>query len=88
MRISNRYVALTKVEEEAKEGFQAVQMIDGFVYKGRVHALPEAPVYIGNTPLAVGDIVCFAKGSPDTHEVTEDGLTMKLVVTDDILFVK
>jgi len=87
MQISNNYIVVTKLEEEAKEGFKAVEVQDNYVYKGKVTHIPEAPVYMGNKPVTVGDVVLFAKYSPDTHEIDVDGKKVKFVATNDILAV-
>lgn len=87
MKISNNYVAIEKIEEQPKEGFQTVEIQDSSTYKGRVVYLPEMPVCMGNTFVNIGDIVLFAKYSPDTHEITNDGRTIKFVSTRDLLAV-
>ncbi len=87
MQISNNYVAVQKVEEVEKEGFQAVEVQDNFVYKGKISHLPEAPVYLGNKQCAVGDIVLFHKYSPDTVEIEEGGQKYKFVKVVDLLAV-
>jgi len=83
MQISNKYIVVEKLEEEAKEGFKAVEVQDNFVYKGRVKLLPEIPVYLDNKQLAVGDIVVWAKYSPDTHDFEGD----KFISINDLLAV-
>lgn len=87
MQISNNYIALEKVEEEVKEGFQAVSVQDNTTYKGRVFLVGEAPIFMGNKQVAIGDIVLFAKYSPDTHDIEEDGKKLKFVKVTDILAV-
>lgn len=81
--INSRYILVEKVEETVKEGFQVAAVQDNFVYKGRVKQLPGAPVYIDNHILEVGDIVLFAKYSPDTHEIEGD----KFVKTEIVMSV-
>lgn len=86
MSINNKYVKVEKFEEETRdEGFQAVQVQDNFVYKGKVIEIPESPVYVDNHKIEVGDVVLFAKYSPDTHEITEKGKTVKFVRAEDLL---
>ncbi len=87
MKISNNYIAVEKLPEEEKTGFQSVDVQDNFLYKGKVYAMPETPVYMGNTPVAIGDTVVFAKYSPDTHEYKENGLDLKFVSVRDVLAV-
>lgn len=88
MQISNNYIVVEKVEEEVKEGFQTVSVQDSSVYKGKVITLPEAPVCMGNKFVTIGDIVLFAKYSPDTHEIDlENGKKVKFVKTSDVLAV-
>lgn len=83
MHISNKYIAVVKLEEEKKEGFETVQVQDNFIYKGKVVLLPEAPVFMGNKQVAIGDTVIFAKYSPDTHEIEDK----KFVSVNDVLAV-
>lgn len=86
MRLSNKYIAVEAVEKEKKEGeFEAVEVQDSFVYKGRVIGIPEAPVFLGNERVSEGDIVIWAKYSPDTHEIEEDGKKIKYVAVADII---
>jgi len=87
MVINNNYIVVKKVEKPPrKEGeFEEVEIVDSSVYKGEVIELPEIPVFIGNTRLDLGSIVMFAKYSPDTHEITEGGQTVKFIKITDIL---
>lgn len=87
MQISNKYILVEKLEEEAKDGFKTVEVQDNFVYKGKITGLPEIPVYMGNTPVQIGQIVLFAKYSPDTHEIDLDGKKVKFVAISDLLAV-
>lgn len=85
MQISDKYIVVERVEEEAKEGFKTVEVQDNYVYKGKVIIIPDNPVYIGNRGVALNDVVLFAKYSPDTHEMDYDGQRVKFVATSDIL---
>lgn len=85
MRLSNKYIAVEPVVEEPKEGFTTVTVQDSFIYKGRVIGIPEAPVFLGNQRIAEGDVVLFAKYSPDTHEIEEEGKKIKYVAVADII---
>lgn len=87
MTINAHYVAVTKVDEPKKEGFETVDVQDSFICKGKVHLLPDAPVYISNRQIFNDNIVLFAKYSPDTHEVEQDGVKMKFVNVNDLLAV-
>ena len=87
MQISNKYIVVEKLEEEAKEGFKTVDVQDNYVYKGKVTHIPEAPVYMGNKQVIQGDTVLFAKYSPDTHEIDLEGKKVKFVSVSDILAV-
>lgn len=88
MEISATHVLVKKVDEPKKEGeFQAVEIQDSFVYKGRIHRLPGETVYVGNRPISVGDVIVFAKYSPDTVEVELEGEKLKFVKRSDILAV-
>lgn len=83
MEININYVVVEKVDEPVAEGFKTVDVQDSFVYKGRITQLPAMHVYMCNKMLNVGDVVLFAKYSPDTFEVEK----MKFVKTTDLLAV-
>lgn len=87
MQISNNYIVVDKVEDEKKDGFQTISVQDSSVYKGKVINLPEAPVCMGNRFVNLGDIVLFAKYSPDTHEIDLEDKKVKFVKISDILCV-
>lgn len=87
MKISNNYVMVEKIKDPVVEGeFKVVEVQDNFVYKGKIKMMPESqPIYLGDTLVTVGDIVWFAKYSPDTHEIEFDGQKVKLVAVKDLL---
>lgn len=86
MQIHNNRVVIEKVEEEKKEGFQEVKVQDSSTFKGRVVALPEQPVWIGNKQLEKGDVLIFAQNSPDTHLIPDwEGKEVKFILVADIL---
>lgn len=87
MQISNKYLVVEKLEQEEKDGFKTVEVQDNYVYKARVKYLPSIPVFMTDTQLKIGDIVLFAKYSPDTHEVDLDGQKVKFVAISDLLAV-
>lgn len=86
--ISVNYVLVKKQEEEKKEGFQAVEVQDNFVYKGVIVQVPRGvPICLSNQQLGPGDVVLFAKYSPDTHEIDIEGVRHKFVNVRDLLAV-
>lgn len=85
MQVSNSYIAVEKIEKDVVEGFGKVEVVDDFVYRGRVVFIPEAPIHMGNDRVGVGDTILFAKYSPDTHEVEHEGKKYKFVSVRDIL---
>lgn len=89
MKILGDRVLVSKIEEEKKDGFQTVDVQDSFVYKGRVEQLSGG--YVTGTSLQglynVGDIILFAKYSPDTHEIEHDGKKYKVVEVKDVIAV-
>ncbi len=87
MQISANYVLVKKAPQIAKEGFNAVEAHDDFIYKGVIHLMPFDIVYISNHALVKGDTILFAKYSPDTMEIDIEGEKMKFVKKDDILAV-
>lgn len=87
MKISNHYVGVERVEVEEKDGFQRVDVLDKFWCEGRVVEIPETPVFMGNARVGIGDVILFAKYSPDTQEVELEGRKLKFIKIDDILAV-
>lgn len=84
--INSNYVLVGRFEEEVKEGeFQTIKPEDISTYQGIVLEVPEAPAYVGNTPLEVGNVVVFAKYSPNTHMIQREGKELKFVLIADIL---
>lgn len=81
MKILGNRVLVSKVGEEKKDGFQAVQVQDSFVNKGRVEKEGDTCAFNGS----VGDIILFAKYSPDTQEIEYEGKKMKIITVEDIL---
>lgn len=99
MKILGNRVLVSKVEEQKKEGeFHTVDIQDSFVYKGKVEMIgtktfhrsahgiyseinSETTEFEGKE----GDIVLFAKYSPDTQEIDYERKKMKIIKVDDIL---
>ena len=86
MNISNNYIAVEKLEEPKQEGFQTVEVQDSSIFKGRVKFMGDG-FYIGNKIVEVGDVVIFAKYSPNTHDIEHEGLKLKFVKAEDVLAV-
>jgi len=85
MILNSNYIAVERVYEPEKEGFQTVEVMDPSIFKGKVTHLPGQPVYLSNDTLSIGDIVLFAKYSPDTHEITIGDQVLKFINTRDLL---
>ena len=88
--ISAHYVVVKRYVEPVKEGFQTVEPGDNFVYKGIIVNLPDEPCYVSNRQLMRGDIVLFAKYSPDTFEIDDSTFyseKVKMVRRTDLLAV-
>lgn len=83
--INTNYVMVEPIEKPKTEGFTKVEVQDDFVYRAQVVQVPEAPTYVDNHRMAVGDVILFAKYSPDTHEVEQEGKKVKFVLVRDIL---
>jgi len=81
MTISNKYILVEQTKKESTKGFQPVEVQDDFLYKGRVCELPDIPVFVGNHQIEVGDIVLWAKYSPDTINIEDK----KFVAIEDLL---
>jgi len=82
MKILGDRVLVSKVEEPVKDGFQTVDVQDSFVNKGRVEQTSQ-----DYASIKVGDVVLFAKYSPDTQEIEHEGEKMKIVMVSDIIAV-
>ena len=93
MNILNGYILVEALPKEKKEGFDVVETQDNFVYKGKVVGVSDikptntiSSTYIPNdSEIKVGDVVLFAKYSPDTHEIDLDGRKVKFVKVTDVL---
>ncbi len=93
MQILGNRILVSKIEEEKKEGqFAVTELQDSFLYKGRVEQLgklisfTQSDAALSKT-ISNGDIVLFAKYSPDTHELDHDGKKMKIINVEDVLAV-
>ena len=78
MQINKGYLVVTKVEDKQEGSFETIQIQDSSTYKGKVKQSP-------NDDYKVGDIVLFAKYSPDTHDFDLEGERVKFVKLTDIL---
>lgn len=91
MKILGNRLLVSRVEEEKKEGFQTVEVQDNFIYKGKVEQVGEdtGMVWTGTSvaePLIkAGSIVLFAKYSPHTQDVENEGKRMKIIRMEDVL---
>ena len=89
MKILGNRVLVSRIEEEAKEGFATVDIQDSFIYKGRVEQVggESGSVWTGTSIdeplLKEGAIIYFAKYSPHTQDI--DG--MKVIRMEDIIAV-
>lgn len=87
MNIFNGYILVEALPKEKKEGFDIVETQDNFVYKGRVIGV-ENDDNVTETffnKIKIGDVVLFAKYSPDTHEIDFEGRKVKFVKLTDVL---
>lgn len=79
---------VSKVEEEKKEGFETVEVADSFIYKGKIEQIGDLQLEATALPsFNVGDIILFAKYSPDTHEANQGEQKLKIISVEDILAV-
>ena len=85
MKILGNRILVSKVEEEKKEGFQTVEVQDSFVNKGKVEQGGEENELSLSNGIKNGDIVLFAKYSPDTQEIEHEGKKMKIIRVEDVL---
>lgn len=77
---------MKKFEEEKKEGgFTTVEVQDNFVNKGVIVAMGLEASNNTSFLADVGDVVLFAKYSPDTHEIEVEGEKLKVINKDDVL---
>jgi len=87
MDIASTRILVRKAKQAEQEGFRTVEPTDDFIYKGEVVKLPCDTVYISNRVVSIGDVVLFAKYSPDTIEIDVEGEKMKFVMIADLLAV-
>lgn len=87
MQINSNYVVVEKLEQPVQEGFKTVEVQDNFVYKGKVIQAPMQTAFVDSHQITEGDIVMFAKYSPDTHEIDHEGKKVKFIKITDILAV-
>lgn len=95
MKILGNRILVSKLEEPAKEGFTTVDVQDSFVYKGKVEqiggtttdptVLAQFSTGVATTAIAIGDIVVFAKYSPDTQELDHEGVKYKVIKIEDVI---
>jgi len=97
MKIIGDRVLVERVEKEKSDGFETVDVLDDFVCKGRIVQVgvplnrPGMSMTFSTgltsteDDLAVGNVILFAKFSPDTQEVKVDGKELKTVATGDII---
>lgn len=81
MKILGNRVLVSRIAEEVKEGFNAVDVVDSFINIGKIEMLGDGC----NCGILVGNTIMFAKYSPDTQEVELEGKKMKIINVDDIL---
>ena len=83
MQVLGNRILVSKVEEPKKEGeFQTVDVEDSFACKGQI---VQFGTDIFKDNWMEGDIVIFAKYSPDTQEVEVEGKKYKIIKAEDIL---
>lgn len=85
MKILGNRILVSKVDQDQTEGFKTVEVQDNFVYKGGVEQLGDLQTMHLN--IKPGDIILFAKYSPDTQEIDHEGQKMKIINVDDVLAV-
>lgn len=85
MKLNNKYITVKPLEKsEEKSGFSIVETQDNSTFTGEVVEVPSQPVWIGDHQVKQGDVVVFAKYSPDTHQIKD----VKFINTNDILAVE
>lgn len=81
MKLLGNRVLVKREPKAETTGFAEVKAIDDFTCRGIVHGVGDE-VELAVSP---GDIVLFAKFSPDTFTVDFDGEDMKSVLVSDII---
>lgn len=79
--LGNRVLVSQVIPPSSDTGFKTVEVQNDFIYKGKV----EQVNFIHISGLKVGDVVLFARNSPDTQDVEEDGKKLKVINFDDII---
>lgn len=98
MKLIGERVLVERVERENTGGFETVDVLDDFVSKGRIVQVGQplsrgwahsTMTTVNTAPteddLTIGNIILFAKFSPDTQEVKVEGKDMKSVALADII---
>lgn len=99
IKILGNRIILSKVEDTEDDGFGVVKVQDSFVNKGKVEQIGSelsiqhmfggtsgvGVAHIEPTSINIGDIVLFAKYSPDTQEIEHEGKDYKIVSISDVL---
>jgi len=89
MQILGERLLVSRIEDDKKEGFQTVDVTDSFVYKGKIEQVGDqswgTSTISTQSKLEIGQIVLFAKYSPDTQEIEHEGKKMKIIREEDVL---
>lgn len=88
MQILGERLLVSRIEDDKKEGFQTVDVTDSFVYKGKIEQVGDQSWGTSTSTqgkFEIGQIVLFAKYSPDTQEVEHQDVKMKIIRTQDVL---
>lgn len=84
IKILGNRIMVSKVEEIETDGFQTVEIQDSFVNKGKIE---QYKFRLFKRSFYPGDIILFAKYSPDTQEIDYDDKKYKIINVNDVLAV-
>jgi len=85
MKILGSRILVSKVDEEVKGDFQAVEVQDNFLFKGKIEQVGPIGIGLHMDGLVEGATVLFSKYSPDTQDVEHEGKKMKIINVNDVL---
>lgn len=86
IQILGNRILVSRIEEPKQTGFEAVAPTDSFLYKGMIEAVGTGELnQTDHVPMKAGELVLFAKYSPDTQEVMVGDELMKIISTEDVL---
>ncbi len=84
--IGNRVLVSQVIAPQSGTGFTTVEVQNDFIYKGKIEQVGSGLIeLINGTHVEVGNIILFARNSPDTQDIEIEGKKLKVVSYPDII---